>query len=93
MDKALLMRNPVIDPSHSRHVTGKELLEVLRIFALLRFEKDAKRHLNEWGVKSCEDFGEIVFNLVEAGLLGKRPEDHREDFQGGYDFDEAFPEH
>jgi uncharacterized repeat protein (TIGR04138 family) len=73
-------------------VSGKELLEAIRRCALLRFGKDAKRRLNEWGVKSCDDFGEIVFNLVDAGLLGKQQSDRKEYFQGGYNFDEAFPE-
>jgi uncharacterized repeat protein (TIGR04138 family) len=75
-----------------RHISAKQLLDVLRAYALLRFAKDAKRRLNEWGIKSCEDFGEIVFSMVGAGLLGKQPSDRKEDFQGGYSFDEAFPE-
>jgi uncharacterized repeat protein (TIGR04138 family) len=46
--------------------------------------------LNEWGIKCCEDFGDIVFNMVEFQLLGKTEQDSREDFKGGYDFEEAF---
>jgi uncharacterized repeat protein (TIGR04138 family) len=46
--------------------------------------------LHEWGVRGCEDFGEIVFNMVESHLLAKTRNDTREDFKGGYDFDEAF---
>jgi len=46
--------------------------------------------LNEWGVHRCEDFGEIVFNMVEHDLLAKTSEDSRENFKGGYDFEEAF---
>jgi uncharacterized repeat protein (TIGR04138 family) len=91
-EKALAMKSPVVESPIRPHVSVKELLEVLRVFALLRFEKEAKRRLNEWSVKSCEDFGEIVFNLVDVGLLGKQPSDRKEDFQGGYNFDEAFPE-
>jgi uncharacterized repeat protein (TIGR04138 family) len=60
--------------------------------ARLRFGWQAKSVLNGWGVHTCEDFGEVVFNLVSVGMLGKRPEDRREDFQGGYSFDNAFPE-
>ena len=56
----------------------------------MEFETDAKRRLNEWGVKSCEDVGEIVFNLIDAKLLGKQSSDRKEDFQNGYNFDEAF---
>jgi uncharacterized repeat protein (TIGR04138 family) len=45
--------------------------------------------LNDWGVKACEDFGEIVFNMVESGMLLQTDKDSREDFRGGYDFYEA----
>ncbi len=50
----------------------------------------ARTVLNRWGVKRCEDFGELVFNLVQKGVLGKTDQDRKEDFAGGYDFDEAF---
>ena len=75
-----------------RHIPGKELLEVLRVMAQLRLRSRAKSTLNSWGLHSCEDFGEVLFNLASAGLVGKRDEDRREDFQGGYSFEEAFPE-
>ena len=72
------------------HATATEILESLRSLALMEFEIDAKRRLNEWGVKSCEDVGKIVFNLIEAKLLTKQPSDRKEDFQNGFNFDEAF---
>lgn len=72
------------------HVVAKEILESFRSLALMEFETDAKRRLNEWGVKSCEDVGEIVFNLIDAKLLGKQSSDCKEDFQNGYNFNEAF---
>jgi uncharacterized repeat protein (TIGR04138 family) len=74
----------------ARHVTGQELLGGLRACALEQFGPMAMMILNEWGVHTCEDFGEIVFNMVDAGLLGKTDKDSREDFRGGYDFSEAF---
>jgi uncharacterized repeat protein (TIGR04138 family) len=46
--------------------------------------------LGNWGINSTEDIGEIVFNLVDAGVLGKTDEDRREDFAHGYDFAETF---
>jgi uncharacterized repeat protein (TIGR04138 family) len=73
-----------------RHVSGQELLEGLRRFSLHQFGPMTKTVLNYWGVKRCEDFAEIVFNLVEKGVLGKTDQDSREDFKGGYDFEEAF---
>src|SRR5256885_9859783 len=73
-----------------RHVSGQELLEGLRRHALDQFGPMAKTVLDYWGVRKCEDFGEIVFNMVEKGILGKTEQDSREDFRGGFDFNEAF---
>ena len=85
----MLKKNPQAPPVH-RHVSGPELLDGLRRFALEQFGPMSKTVLQHWGVKQCEDFGDIVFNMVESGLLGKTEKDSREDFKGGYDFDEAF---
>jgi len=73
-----------------RHVTGQELLEGIRKFALEQFGPMALTVLEEWGVRTCRDFGELVFNMVESGLLAKTETDSRTDFEGGYDFFEAF---
>jgi uncharacterized repeat protein (TIGR04138 family) len=75
----------------SRHVTAKELLDALRSLAVERYGSDAREQLRFWGVASCEDFGEIVFTLIDHGIFGKRPEDKKEDFSNGYDFASAFP--
>lgn len=73
-----------------RHVAGQELLEGIRKFAVERFGLLAKGVFEEWGITTCKDFGEIVFNLVEYDLMGKTDTDSREDFNSGYDFSEAF---
>lgn len=73
-----------------RHVTGQELLTGIREFALGQFGPMAMMVLEEWGVHTCQDFGEIVFNMVEVGLLAKTEQDSREDFKDGYDFEAAF---
>ncbi len=73
-----------------RHVTGQELLDGIRQHALQQFGPMAVTVLAEWGIQSCKDFGEMVFNMVESGLLAKTERDTREDFQDGYDFTEAF---
>ncbi len=79
-------------PDHGpgRHVTGQELLEALRQCALQEFGPMAATVLREWGIRRTEDFGEMVFNLVNRGLLGKTDQDKKEDFADGYNFDEAF---
>ncbi|WP_136082480.1 Minf_1886 family protein [Pontiella desulfatans] len=73
-----------------RHVSGGELLEGMREYALQEYGPVTKRVLSEWGINECVDFGHIVFNLVNEGLLGKTEEDSIEDFMEGYDFHEAF---
>jgi uncharacterized repeat protein (TIGR04138 family) len=73
-----------------RHVSGQQLLEGIRQFALQQFGPMALTVLSEWGVQRCEDFGEIVFNMVENSLLAKTEEDSREDFKSGYSFEDAF---
>ena len=71
------------------HVTGRELCEGLRDLALEQFGRMARVVLESWGVRSSEDIGNLVFNMVEAGLLRKTDEDRREDFEGVLNFDEA----
>ena len=73
-----------------RHVNGRELLDGIRAFALDQFGPMAIALFEEWGVRCSEDFGEIVFNMVETHLLAKTKDDSREDFKGGYSFEEAF---
>lgn len=78
------------EPGRPRHVSGQELLEGIRQYALDQFGPLTKTVLDHWGVHRCEDFGEIVFNLVNEGVLGRSEQDKREDFQSGYDFNDAF---
>ena len=74
----------------ARHVSGSELLEGLRVYALDQYGPLAKTVLNAWGVRQCRDFGDIVFNLIEYNVFSKTDNDRREDFADLYDFDEAF---
>ena len=74
----------------SRHVGGRELLDGIRQMAGEQFGPMAPVVFHQWGVASTEDFGEIVFNLIDGGLLSRRSEDSRLDFCDGYDFDRVF---
>jgi len=85
-----LRKKDVSRAERSRHVTGAELLEGLRGFALDQFGPLAKTVLNAWGVCKCRDFGDIVFNLIEYNVFSKTENDRREDFGDVFDFDEAF---
>jgi uncharacterized repeat protein (TIGR04138 family) len=74
----------------SRHVSGAELLEGLRVYALDQFGPLAKTVLNAWGVHRGSDFGEVVFNLIDYNVFSKTENDRREDFADTYDFEDAF---
>jgi len=71
------------------HVTGRELLDGIRDLALREFGLMARTVFRLWGINRTDDFGEIVFNLVESNLMSKTDEDHRSDFHNVYDLDEA----
>ena len=73
-----------------RHVTGQELLDGIRQYSLQQFGPMAATVFEEWGVRNCQNFGDIVFNMVEIGLLAKTEKDDRDDFRDGYDFADAF---
>jgi len=74
----------------ARHVSGPELLDGLRSYALEQYGPLSKTVLNSWGVNTCRDFGEIVFNLIEYNAFSKTESDRREDFADLYDFDDVF---
>jgi len=73
-----------------QHVTGQELCQAIRQYALQQYGYLAKTVLNSWGIHSTGDFGEIVFNLIRIGRMRKTKDDRREDFDDVYDFDTAF---
>ena len=73
-----------------RHVSGHELCEGLRGYALEQFGPMARMVLEYWGIHTTLDFGKIVFHLIEAELLKKTDEDSAKDFEKVYDFKEAF---
>jgi uncharacterized repeat protein (TIGR04138 family) len=77
-------------PQEEKHVTGQQLLLGIQQCALEQFGPMTITVLEEWGIRACQDFGNIVFNMVEFELLRKTDTDSRKDFEGGYDFEEAF---
>lgn len=73
-----------------RHINGRELALACRDLALERFGVMARLVLQHWGVRSSADLGDVVFTLVDLGLLMSQPTDSREEFIGVFDFDQAF---
>lgn len=79
------------DPEREeRHLTGQQLCDAIRLYAVDQFGYMAKVVLKNWGIRSTGDFGEIVYNLIDIGFLNKSPSDRRADFDNVYDFEEAF---
>ncbi len=73
-----------------RHVSGSELAEGCRELALRLYGPLAKTVLQHWSVHSTGDIGEIVFNLLEVGVLSKDETDSKNDFDDLFDFTEVF---
>ena len=73
-----------------RHITGRELSDACRALALDRYGVMARVVLQHWGVSCTADLGDIVFTLVDTGLLLSQPNDTRDDFVDVFDFEDAF---
>jgi len=73
-----------------RHLSGAELTWACRDFALEQFGLLATSVLEYWGIATTEDFGRIVFLLIDVGLLARQDSDRIEDFERVYDFAEVF---
>ena len=80
----------VDDLPPGKHVSGGDLVAGVRDYALGQYGPMAKTVLNAWGVKTSEDLGNVVFNLIDHGVFAKSEEDSLEDFKDVLDFDDAF---
>ena len=76
--------------SAPRHISGRELAEGVRDLAIYRYGPMARTVLEYWGIQRTSDVGEIVFALVDAGVLLKQDEDSPRDFDALFDFEEVF---
>jgi uncharacterized repeat protein (TIGR04138 family) len=79
-----------VESKASRHVTGRQLCYGLRDFAVQQYGLLARAVLRHYRIYTCEDFGHIVFAMVEAGFMKKTDDDTLGDFAGVFDFAEAF---
>ena len=92
IDKERKRQGKVVAKTSRRHVSGQELLDGIREYALEQYGPMAHFILTSWGLSRCEDFGEMVFNLIDYGVFSKNDEDSKEDFASIYTFEEAFIE-
>lgn len=73
-----------------RHISGQELLNGIRKYGIRQFGPMARTVLKHWGINKTDDFGEIVFNLIDSGIMKRSEDDSRGDFRDVFDFDSAF---
>lgn len=92
LDFTLKQRKKTNRDEIQRHVSGRELLEGVRQFAIKEFGPMVMTVFSYWGIHKCEDFGSIVFHLIPAGIFGKSDHDSIDDFKDGFVFWEAFVE-
>ena len=78
------------DVDAPRHLTGQQLCEACRLYAIDQYGYLAKMVLANWGLTSTSDFGELVYNLIRIEQMRKNESDQREDFNDVYSFEEAF---
>lgn len=74
------------------HVSGRQLCLGLKDYAVRQYGLLARTVLSRWGIRRTDDFGRIVFAMIDSGLMRKTDEDTLEDFRGVYEFDEVFPD-
>lgn len=84
------VHDPVLAMHPSRHVSGRQLCYGLRDLAVQEYGLMARAVLRSWNIHSCEDFGRVVFAMVNAGLMHKTDTDDADDFTNVYRFSEAF---
>jgi uncharacterized repeat protein (TIGR04138 family) len=75
---------------HPRHITGQQLCEACRLYAIEQYGYLAKLVLNSWGLYETSDFGEIVYNLIEIEQMRKSENDQKEDFENAFSFEDGF---
>jgi len=79
-----------VTEDQSRHVSGQQLCLGLRDYAIDQYGQLARTVLGRWGIMKTDDFGKIVFAMVEAGFMRTTDQDDLEDFESVFEFDEAF---
>ena len=78
------------EPAEEPHLSGPEVCQAVRQFALTQYGMLARMVLANWGIRSTSDIGEVVYNLINCGEFKKSKRDRREDFDNVFEFDEAF---
>lgn len=73
------------DEETDRHVSGGELLRGVCDLALQQFGLMAPVVFKRWGVRTTDDVGTMVFNLIKVERLSKSERDAPDDFRDLFD--------
>lgn len=84
-----LGRAPDRGDDDDRHVSGAELLRGACELAVREFGLMASVVFRQWGLRTTDHIGEIVFKLIGAKLLSKSDRDDPADFSDLFDLHEA----
>lgn len=76
--------------SSGRHVSGQQLCLGLKDLAIRKYGRLARLVLSRWSIRRTDDFGRIVFAMIDAGLMRKTDSDRLDDFSNVFDFEDAF---
>ncbi|HVS34526.1 MAG TPA: Minf_1886 family protein [Gemmataceae bacterium] len=71
------------------HVSVADFLEGARELAVRDFGLMAPAVFRAWGVRRTDDFGDIVFNLIAAGLMDPTAADDRAAFHDRFDLQDG----
>ncbi len=82
----------LMESAEEHHLTGQELCESIREFAINQFGYMARIVLKNWGVDSTSCFGDLVYNMIDIGLMKKSSQDRRSHFDEVYEFEDVFDE-
>lgn len=88
LDHAVKLRKRQL--GEAGHVTGQQISEGAKQVALKQYGPMVPMVLEYWGIAKTEDFGEIVWNLIDLGVFGKTENDSRKDFISVFAFEDAF---
>jgi len=90
LEKNFQHGNELIETNEEHHLSGQQLCQAIREYALGQFGYMTRIVLKNWGVHTTSDFGNIVYNMIEIGLMKKSPNDQRSHFDNVYDFKDVF---
>ena len=82
--------HPELLDEEERHVDGAQLTLGLIDFAVAQYGKLARMVLQRWNITRSEDFGQIVFAMVNGGIMQATEQDSIEDFDQVIEFSQAF---